>query len=102
MSTRDPAGLPITLRCYAYHDRENPERWLAHCIDVDVMASGKSFEDARHGLHNAIDLFLESVSELDDEEAVLQLLSRKAPLSVRAKWRLVRLLASWRDDGPDS
>ena len=70
------------LTCYAWG---KPGDWEALCVDFDLAAQGASLEEVRRELGDAIDTFLDYVSDLPENEQ-RAFLNRKAPLSLR--WRL--------------
>jgi hypothetical protein len=70
------------IRCYA--EGRNGD-WEAVCLDLDIAVQGGSFEDVFASLHNAISLYLESVTALAPQEQ-RDLLYRPAPFSVRLKF----------------
>ena len=73
--------MRLALRCYAY-GRDGD--WEAICTDLDIAVFGASLPEVEASLRTAVDLYLETVSELPDEER-RRLLARRAPLHVRAK-----------------
>ena len=34
--------------------------YVAHCIELGVVSQGKTIEEARHNLHEAVELYIES------------------------------------------
>ena len=61
--------------------------WQALCLDLDIAAQGKTFEEAEDSLREAIWLYLEHAMTQPPAERK-EMLSRKAPLHVRIKWGL--------------
>lgn len=82
------------IRCMA----EGGEgHWWAICLDFDIAVQGGSFPEVRDSLHQAIDAYLERVSELPEDERE-QLLQRRAPWHLRAKFHLLPLLEKVRGE----
>jgi len=77
------------IRCMA---EGRDSRWWAICLDFDIAVQGESFTEVRDSLHQAIDMYLERVSELPEQERA-RLLRRRAPWYLRAKFHMVPLLA---------
>jgi Uncharacterized conserved protein len=55
--------------------------WLATCLELDLMAIGKTPSEAFDGLKEAIEGYLETVCDTDDPLSARHLLDRPAPLS---------------------
>ena len=72
------------LTCYAWG---KPGDWEALCVDYDLAAQGSSLEEVRRELADAVDTFLDYVSDLPESER-RQFLNRKAPLSLRFRLSL--------------
>jgi hypothetical protein len=70
-----------SLRCYA-HGR--PGEWQAICLDFDIAVQGKSFEEVRDSLREAIRGYIEHAST-EDEQTRHALLNRRAPFLVYAR-----------------
>jgi len=87
-----------TLRCYA---EGRDDSWEAICLDFDIAVQGESFTEVLDSLNEAISLYLDSVSELPEEERA-SLLNRPAPWSVRTRFLrfAVRSFFAEGDDGP--
>ena len=67
--------------CYAWgYEGE----WQALCVDFDLVAHGRSFEEVREEIQDAIETYVSYVVELPDPDRA-RLLSRKAPLGLRLK-----------------
>ena len=71
-----------TLHCCA--DGRDGD-WEAICLDLDVAAQGRSFEEVFDGLMEAISLYLQTVADLRSEERP-SLLHRPVPFMVRLKF----------------
>lgn len=50
--------IPDTLRCLLTLDRET-ERWNGHCLDLDIVTSGKDAEQAWQNLRAVVRLHVE-------------------------------------------
>ena len=72
------------LTCYAWG---RPGDWEAICVDFDIPAQGESFEEVRRELADAVDTYLDYVSDLPESERH-GFLNRKAPLSLRLRLSL--------------
>ena len=85
---------PATLvfRCYVRPARDQSGMWVAHCIDVDLWASGKSLDDAQERLTKSIQGYIAAAVETDDAESIPRLLRRRAQLRYLAQWYLVRFI----------
>ena len=70
------------LRCYAEGSEDSG--WEAICVDLDLAVQGRTFQEVFDGLNEAIDLYVETLSELSKEDR-LRLINRRAPLYVRIK-----------------
>ncbi len=87
-----------TLRGYA---EGRDDAWEAICLDLDIAVQGASFTEVLDSLNEAISLYLDSVSELPEDERA-SLLDRPAPWSVRTRFLryAVRSFFAVGDDGP--
>ena len=81
-----------TATCYAWGRKGE---WDALCVDFDLAAHGKSFEEVRSEIQDAIETYVSYVAELPEPERT-RLINRKAPLVMRLKlgffYRVSRLL----------
>lgn len=84
-----PADLVV--RCYVRRVRGSKERWVAHCIDLDLWAAGDSLDTARSGMRCAIAGYLETVLDTADQDSIPRLLRRCAPLRYRMFWQVGRV-----------
>jgi len=84
----------LILRCYARRTGSDRNRWVAHCIDLDLWASGGSVDAAKDSLQNAIVAYLETVLDTDEHGSIPSLLERRAPLRYRALWHVIRLASA--------
>lgn len=89
----------LILRCYVRRSGRSPERWVAHCIDLDLWASAGTMEDAEKSLSDAIVGYVQTVLDTTDVESVPRLLRRRAPLRYIALWHAVRLASRVMHDG---
>ncbi len=78
------------LTCYAWG---RPGDWEALCVDYDLPAQGKTLEEVRRELADAVDTYLEYVADLPESEQ-RAFLSRKAPLNLRLRLALASKI-SW-------
>jgi len=55
-------GIPksMALRICVYPDKDEPRVFLAHCLELDVIGSGKSVQEAMTELIELIDVQIES------------------------------------------
>ena len=70
-----------TATCYAW---ERDGEWEALCVDFDLVAHGKSFEEVKSEMQDAVDTYVEYVAELPEPERS-RFMGRKAPLALRLK-----------------
>jgi len=57
---------------YTVHIWREGDQFIAHAMPLDVMSSGRTTEEARTALYEAVDLFLETVEETRTLEELLQ------------------------------
>lgn len=84
------------LLCYA---RGTDGEWEAICVDLDIAVDGRSLEDVKSRLRDAVRLYVDSALAEGDPETG-RLLNRKAPLWVRVQLGisfLVHLLSGRRN-----
>ena len=77
----------FTLRCFVYPQKG---RYVAECIDLDLMAKADSPTRALDSLKEALFGYLQTVLEGDKEG----LLPRRSPLSHRLRYQYYCLLAA--------
>ncbi|MFP4684149.1 MAG: hypothetical protein ACLFMW_10875 [Ectothiorhodospira sp.] len=85
-------GGKLVLRCLI--DQEG-DLYVAHCIDLSLGVQGDSEADVKERMEAAIGSHLQRVTEIyreGDTASAMQLLNRKAPLSIRVKYHLAKLL----------
>ena len=82
------------LTCYAWGQ---PGDWEAICVDFDLAAQGESLDEVRSELRDAVETYLEYISELPEKERA-GFLNRKVPLELRLRLAFLmvkhRLLSS--------
>jgi hypothetical protein len=76
------------VRCYA---EGYGNRWEAVCLDFDIAVQGETFEAVVSSLHEAVELYIETLAELPETDRA-RLLRRQAPLSIRLRflWHTIR------------
>ncbi|RLA46014.1 MAG: hypothetical protein DRQ97_08585 [Gammaproteobacteria bacterium] len=80
----------LVLRCYA----ENKDGlWNVVCVDLCLAAQGDSFKEAQNKLHDQIKDYVFDALGGEDREYADQLMVRKAPLSLRAKYQMIKAQA---------
>jgi hypothetical protein len=67
--------------------RGRGERWEALCLDFDLAVQGRSFDEVRHLLSEAISTYVQDASA-ESEVNRRRLLSRRVPFHVRLLWAL--------------
>ncbi|NUN52805.1 MAG: hypothetical protein HUU06_08470 [Planctomycetaceae bacterium] len=72
-------GLPFLLHVLVYSEREE---WLAHCLEFDAVAQGRSPGKARRGLEKSLDLLISDAVEHGDIGGLF----RPAPAELWAKY----------------
>src|SRR5690348_5076776 len=88
------------LRCYA---RGSDSVWQAICIDLDIAVQGRSLQETKDLLGEAIGSYVADALK-EDPETATRLLTRRAPFSVRARLAAQMFLysiASQRRDGEE-
>jgi len=85
------------IRCMA---ESHDSRWWAICLDFDVAVEGNSFPEVRDRLHQAVDTYLERVSEPPEHERA-RLPRPCAPWYLRIRFHFLSLLGKFRDDDSD-
>jgi hypothetical protein len=78
-----------TVLCFA-HGHEG--RWEAICLDYDISIAGRSFEEVRAILGQAIQTYVEDARR-ESEPSRTALLKRRSPWHVRLK-HVIRFLAA--------
>jgi predicted RNase H-like HicB family nuclease len=76
-------GSELRLRCFAY--RAGVDRYIAECIDLDILAEGNTREEAIADLQQALHGYFLTVFDGSITEG---LIPRPAPLSHRLRYYL--------------
>lgn len=85
-------GLNIlTLRCFAYQHKSGV--YVAECLDLNLIASGKTSKAAVKGLYDAIQGYLEVASEGDQTG----LIPRKSSWTSFLRYYRIKLRTGWRE-----
>jgi predicted RNase H-like HicB family nuclease len=89
LETRDNSSgrptQPTGSREYLCVARRGGEWWEALCLDFDLAVQGRSFDEVRALLDEAVNTYVED-ARAEAEPARSRLLSRRVPLHVRALW----------------
>jgi len=72
----------LLVRCFAVQDGD---QWVAMCIDLSLAAQGSTYEESRAKLHAQIHDYVREAL-VEDSRHGAQLLRRKSPLSIRARY----------------
>lgn len=51
---------------------EEEDHFIAHAMPIDVMSSGRTVEEAREALDEAVQLFLETAADMGNLDEILQ------------------------------
>lgn len=88
------------LLCFA-HGRAGA--WEGICLDLDIAAQGRSFNEVREALEEAVAEYVAAAQDEDDETRA-KLLGRRAPLWVSLVWTARVVWSAWshRADGDTS
>ncbi|MCG6540206.1 hypothetical protein MCB86_08975 [Pseudomonas sp. KSR10] len=79
----------ILLRCFA---ERKEGYWQAFCIDLNLAVQGDSRDEVTRKLHAHVYDYLKDIFEGEDRPFAAQLLTRKAPISLRARYYLIAAL----------
>lgn len=79
----------LIVRCYA---EKKGDTWQAVCIDLNLAAQSHSLEHARKKLNSQIAEYVYDAVAGEDQEYAAELLSRKAPLSLRLKYHRIKTI----------
>lgn len=79
----------ILLRCFA---ERKEGYWQAFCIDLCLAVQGDSLKEVQQKLHEQVTDYLQDVLGGEDRPYAAQLLNRKSPLSIIAKYHAYSLL----------
>lgn len=80
------------ILCFA---RGREGDWEAICVDFDIAVQGRSFNEVRQALEDAIHSYV-GAAHVEDAETCAKLLNRRAPLLVRIMWSMRVLWSEWR------
>ena len=72
----------LILRCFA---ERTGDQWQAFCVDLNLAAQADTFEEAREKLEAMARDYVCDATIGEDREYAEQLLSRKAPPSIRMR-----------------
>lgn len=76
---------------------ENKKKyWVATCLEFNLVAQGRTFDEALKSLEDAIEGYVQTVFNTDDALSIPDLLHRPAPLSKRLLYHIVK---SWSQVG---
>jgi hypothetical protein len=81
----------LVLRCFA---EKKDEHWQAFCIDLCLAVQGESMKEVREKLDSMIGEYVYDALAGEDKEFAEQLMTRKSPLSIRAKYYTYRTLST--------
>ncbi len=73
----------LVLRCYA---ENSGNQWQAICLDLNLAAQADTFDEVESKLREMINEYVYDALVGEDKEYADYFLSRKAPLSVWAKY----------------
>jgi hypothetical protein len=92
--------MSLELLCVA---RGGGEKWEALCLDLDLAVQGRSFDEVRGLLEEAVNTYVED-ARAEAEPARSQLLARRVPLHIRLvwAWRFFKAALYGRPPGGDS
>ena len=79
--TCSECGHQLRLRCFSYHAGE--KRYIAECIDLDILGEAETREDAIGALQEAMTGYLTAVIDGQDTAS---LVPRPSPLSHRIRY----------------
>ena len=79
----------LVLRCYA---ECADDQWQVFCIDLSLAAQADTFEEAKSKLEAMICEYVYDALAGEDRQYAGQMLSRKAPMFYRMKYRAYVLL----------
>lgn len=79
----------LILRCYAERDGA---LWVAVCIDLGLAAQGDSLANVTQKLEEQIKEYVIDAVAGPDREFAAQFLTRRAPLSQRLRYHVIRIL----------
>lgn len=80
------------LVCFA---RGRAGAWEGICLDLDLAVQGRSFNEVREALEQAVAEFVAAAQE-EDAATRARLLNRRAPLWVSLAWTARVIWSAWR------
>lgn len=89
MSNNEVKPQKLVLRCYA---EKKGNQWQAFCLEFDLAVQSDSFASAKKKLEQQIKSYVYDALVGEDKEFAYQLLNRKAPLSMYARFHLGHFL----------
>lgn len=88
--SRELSPVRLLVRCLA---QKQDEQWEAYSLEFGLAAQAESFSEAKQKLDAMIQDYLHDALTGEDREHAGQLLSRKAPWWVYAKYFCVRAVS---------
>lgn len=82
----------LTLRCFG---EEKNGQWTLVCVDLCLSAQASTVEKAKKKLEAQIKDYLFDALVGEDKQYANQLLNRKAPISLRAKYHYVAFISRY-------
>jgi hypothetical protein len=82
--------MKLVVRCFA---ERIDGQWQAFSIDFGLAAQGDSFPDVKRKLDAMIESYLHDALVGEDREHAEELLSRKAPWQITARYMLYSLIS---------
>lgn len=84
----------MILRCLAYNIGEG--KWVAKCIDLNLVTEEDTLEAAKLDLHSMISSYIATVLDTEDEASIPALLLRKGPWYDRFLFKILDLISRCR------
>lgn len=79
---KDQGTIPLRVLGYVDPDHQNGEDWVAHCLEMDIVAYGADFQKACQSLVGLIENQISFAVQVGD----LSLLDRPAPKDILDRW----------------
>jgi len=96
MATRKrPVIQPANMKLRCYAQREG-DQWVAVCIDFNLAAQADTYSAARRKLHEQVIWYFYDATAGDDKAHGMELLFRKAPASLLARYHVVNAMSHFR------
>jgi hypothetical protein len=80
----------LLVRCYAR--RRSPGHWYAVCIDLNLDAEADSLQNVKRSLDLAINGYLRTVIDGQNQASIAHLIRRPAPIKDRAFYYAAKFL----------